>query len=418
MLRTTLQRLTALTAASAAVIVALAGPSLLTAAQAATLESDIRQQIERINTQVEDKKRDMNALSSRIDGYKNLIMQKRDEGAVLEDQINLLETRITRTQLSIDVTKQEVEKLELELQALDLRIGEKETQMGRSRAMMSGLSRKLYRAQFNRSAFEVLLAHDTFSEFFDEIRAMSDMQNGMNRALAELKGLHAALADERSNRSLAQDALAAKQQELVEEREQLEDDRGLKNAVLVETESSELRYRYLLAELQREQQEADADIDRLEKALREKIDVADRLGGGDTVLSWPVEPTRGLSTRFHDPEYPFRYVYEHPGIDIRAAQGTPIRAPASGIVARAKDAGYGYSYVMLLHNNDITTVFGHISKITAKEDTFVERGEIIGYSGGAPGTRGAGRMTTGPHLHFEVRKGGIPVDPMGYLVNF
>jgi murein DD-endopeptidase MepM/ murein hydrolase activator NlpD len=246
---------------------------------------------------------------------------------------------------------------------------------------------------------------------------MSDMQNGMNRALADLKGLHAALAEERSSRSVAQDALAAKQQELVEEREQLEDDRSLKNAVLVETESSELRYRYLLAELQREQQEADADIERLEKALREKIDVADRLGGGDTVLSWPVEPTRGISTRFHDPEYPFRYVYEHPGLDIRAAQGTPIRAPASGIVARAKDAGYGYSYIMLLHNNDITTVFGHVSKITAKEDTFVERGEIVGYSGGAPGTRGAGRMTTGPHLHFEVRKGGIPVDPMGYLVN-
>jgi murein DD-endopeptidase MepM/ murein hydrolase activator NlpD len=411
------RQLALLTAASAALVAAFAWPAVLLPAQGATLESDIRGQIEQINKDVADKKRDMNALSSRISGYKNLILQKREEGADLKDQIDLLETRIARTQLSIDIVKKEVEGLELEVKALDLRIADKETEMERQRALMSGLSRKLYRAQFNRTAFEILFSHDTFSEFFDEIRAMSDMQNGMNRALASLKDIHAQLAEERGNRSLAQEQLAAKQQELLEEREKLEDDRSLKNAVLVETESSELRYRYLLAELQREQQEADEDIERLEKALREKIDVADRLGGGDTVLSWPVQPTRGISTRFHDPEYPFRYVYEHPGLDIRAGQGTPIRAPASGIVARAKDAGYGYSYIMVLHNNDISTVFGHVSKISVKEDTFVERGEILGYSGGTPGTPGAGRMTTGPHLHFEVRKNGIPVDPMGYLVN-
>lgn len=412
-----LNQIGSLAVASVVLLMVFTGPSMLAVAQGATVETDIRDQIEQINGQVEDKKRDLTALSQRISGYKNLIMQKRSEGAQLQDQLALLEAKIARTQLSIDITTQEIQGLELEVKALDARITEKEGQMGRERTLMAGLSRKLYRAQFNRSPFEILLAHATFSEFFDEIRAMSDMQIGMNKALASIKAIHASLKEERTNRDLAQDALAGKQQELVAEREQLEDDRSLKNAVLVETESSELRYRYLVAELQREQQEADEDIGRLEKALREKINVADRLGGGDTVLSWPVDPSRGLSTKFHDPEYPFRYVFDHPGIDIRAYQSTPIRAPASGIVARAKDAGYGYSYIMLLHNNDISTVFGHVSRISVQEDTFVERGEIIGYSGGMPGTLGAGRMTTGPHLHFEVRKGGIPVDPMGYLVN-
>lgn len=412
-----LRQIGSLAIASAVMLTVFAGPSMLAVAQGATVEPGIRGQIEQINGEVEDKKRDLTSLSQRIDGYKKLVMQKRGEGAQLQDQIGLLEAKIARTQLSIEITTQEIQGLELEVKALDARIGEKEGQMGRERVLMAGLSRKLYRAQFHRSPFEILLAHSTFSEFFDEIRAMSDMQTGMNKALASIKAIHASLAEERADRGRAQDELAGKRQELVAEREQLEDDRSLKNAVLVETESSEMRYRYLVAELQREQQEADADIERLERALRAKIDVADRLGGGDTVLSWSVDPSRGISTRFHDPEYPFRYVYEHPGLDIRAYQGTPIRAPASGIVARAKDAGYGYSYIMLLHNNDISTVFGHVSKISVREDTFVERGEIIGYSGGAPGTPGAGRMTTGPHLHFEVRKSGIPVDPSGYLVN-
>lgn len=384
----------------------------------ASLQADIREQIQDINSDVAKKKKDLESLSTKAEQYKALIMEKKAESATVEDEIALLENNIARAQLNIDIANREIDGLELEIKNINERIVGHEKKITRERALLGSMARKLYRAQFKKSTFEILLSYRSFSDFFDAIQNIVDLQNGVHKALTSLQNLNAQLGEEQKSRKAKQLAIEAHKRELDVSKAQLEDDRNFKQNILIETKSSELEYRYLLADLKREQNQADSEITYLERALREKKDIASRLSNQQTILSWPVVPTRGLSTRFHDPEYPFRYVYEHPGIDIRSDQGTPVRASAAGIVARAKDAGFGYSYVMIIHNNDVATVYGHLSRIMAKEDTFVERGEVIGMSGGMPGTPGAGRLTTGPHLHFETRVKGIPQDPTTYLVNF
>ena len=98
----------------------------------------------------------------------------------------------------------------------------------------------------------------------------------------------------------------------------------------------------------------------------------------------------------------------HPGIDIGVPTGTPIHAAGSGTVVWCGwMSGYG-NLVMIDHHNGLATLYGHQSRIAASCGQQVSAGDVIGYVG-------CTGFCTGPHLHFEVRLNGTPVDPLGYL---
>ena len=141
-----------------------------------------------------------------------------------------------------------------------------------------------------------------------------------------------------------------------------------------------------------------------------------KLESGASDITWPISG-RTITTGFHDPDYPYRKIIgEHPAIDIRAPQGSTLKAAGDGYIARVKfDGSTSYSYIMIIHNNGLSTVYGHVSSVSVAVDQYVHQGDVIGRTGGAPHGTGSGAFTTGPHLHFEVRKDGIPVNPLNYL---
>ena len=133
------------------------------------------------------------------------------------------------------------------------------------------------------------------------------------------------------------------------------------------------------------------------------------------VLEWPVHPSKGISSTFMDSGYKKRFGIEHYAVDIPTPQGSPLYAAAEGEVLEVHDRGYGYSTISLKHADDLVTVYGHVSSILVKEGDHVFAGERIGLTGGRPGSKGAGLLTTGPHLHLEVLAFGQPIDPLYYL---
>ena len=98
----------------------------------------------------------------------------------------------------------------------------------------------------------------------------------------------------------------------------------------------------------------------------------------------------------------------HQGQDITVKSGTPIYAPADGVVKRAYYAGGFGNHITLQHGSGYTTLFAHLSKIKVKHGQTVKRGDIIGYSGNT------GRSTA-PHLHYEIHHKGKPQNPLDYF---
>ena len=122
---------------------------------------------------------------------------------------------------------------------------------------------------------------------------------------------------------------------------------------------------------------------------------------------WPVNGQ--LLSRYGDRTDPFSGEGEmHTGVDIKAAMGTAVHAAADGVIVFAEYmSGYG-KMVVIDHGNGTTTRYAHLSRFDVIPGQEIHRGDVLAYSGAT------GKVTS-PHLHFEVRHGGVPVNPMPYL---
>jgi murein DD-endopeptidase MepM/ murein hydrolase activator NlpD len=130
---------------------------------------------------------------------------------------------------------------------------------------------------------------------------------------------------------------------------------------------------------------------------------------GSRPTSWPV---RGwITSRFGRRHSPFfKGVTFHCGLDIANEEGTSVKAPADGVAVFAGRYGSYGKLIVLDHGYGYSTRYGHLHRPLVKTGQWVHRGQVIGFMGNS------GRSSA-PHLHFEIRLNGIPVNPLKYLEN-
>lgn len=374
--------------------------------------------VKEMNQKIEDKKDEIDSLNKKLKIYDGKIKEAKSQTVSLKNKLGVLENEIEKNTIDLEITEKQIQKTNLEIQKIVLTIDEKEREVKKKKQQLSEFIRVIYQTD-QVSYLEVFLLNDSFSEFFDHYEYLQNVQESVQKTLKDLKTIK---ADLELQKEILEDK-RARETELKKDLEikkgELESRVNEKETLLRETKKSEVLFQSYVEELKQEQKAINNEIVSLEKKIRAELEKREKeekfKNLGAVRLSWPV-PGRQITAYFYDPEYPYRYIFEHPAIDIRAAQGTPVSVAESGYVGKVKDGGKkGYSYIMVIHADGISTVYGHVSAIYVKQGQFVKKGDTIGLTGGKPGTPGAGPLTTGPHVHFEVRKNGIPVNPIDYL---
>ena len=363
----------------------------------------------------------------------------------INDQIDFVTSRLV---LAIKDILEKENKIALLMEKIEIR----EVALGHQKDLVRNYIKLLYQEENTLLSFhddgsvdtvKFLLADGSVSENIRDLDYLDLLREAGFQLIDKLEDISHDL--EQKNKSLIESR--ARLEELKEkfevEKEQLELQKQSKRDLLRLTRGQETIYQQLLEQTEREQEQMiedirdltgavsfiqakieedgdDFDIEKYDSILQERDKALYNLHfegvlQGTTDFIWPVDTGRGISAYFRDSSYYGVFGVQHNAIDVPIYQGSPVRAVDDAVVYTTRDNGYGYSYIILAHSNGLMTVYGHISAILVDEGQMVKQGAIIGLSGGMPGTLGAGYMTTGPHLHFEVLQNGSYVDPLKYL---
>lgn len=378
---------------------------------------DVEAEIRILNEDIQRQKYKLEELQKKQEEYARLIKEKEAEKDTLNNQLDILDNRLKQSQLELEELGLEIGQNNLEARKIEIDIDNKNKQIENSKSHIGSLLRLLYKEN-QSSPLEILLLNESLSDFINQITYLENTSEEIKNSLNNLKQVKIEMENQQKILNEKRIKLEELKKEMINKQDILAGEIDSKEYILSATAQSEKQYQALLQEAKKQNDQAMNEIASLEKTVREKL--AQKSGGQSLVtvsdFAWPV-PKNTITATFHDPSYPFRKsIGEHSGVDIRAAQGTTLRATASGYVARVKfDGSANYAYIMIIHDDTYSSVYGHVSAVSVSADEYVSQGQVIGASGGTPRTVGSGPFSTGPHLHFEIRKDGIPVDPLTYL---
>jgi murein DD-endopeptidase MepM/ murein hydrolase activator NlpD len=365
-----------------------------------------------LNKQIKEQQEKIDALTDKINEYNVSIKANQKEAVTLNSQVRILDNQIAKTDIEISLKEEQAKEIQLEIEQTNLQIKTTEQRIETQKDQLASIIRLISRYE-DKDYVTILLANNSFSDFFDQLKYSNDIQKDIQKTLDKIKESKKTLEEDNKQLTNQKNELSEVLNKLEGSRDVLGRQKNDKNSLITETKKSEKKFQTLIADLKKEQAAASAQATALERKLRDELAKKGSTEKFNTLsdarLIWPTT-SRRITATFHDPTYPFRSTLgEHSGIDFGIPQGTPIKAAESGYIAKvAIGTKYYGNYIMIIHGGNITTLYAHLSSVKVSQDQYVNRGDIIGYSGNTG-------FSSGPHLHFEVRSNGIPVNPLSYL---
>lgn len=378
--------------------------------------------IAQINAEIEAKKRQIDQLRQQTSDYQQQINKSLQTVQTYESQVAILNNQIALTSLDIQAKETEIQNFELEMSAIQISIDQKTTAINDRKQSLSAAIKQLDENS-RVSTLALVISNNSLAEFYSQAEATASISDSLQQSVSSLNSLRDQLQAKQDELTQARDDVALAKQELQAKQEGEVQQKIFKDSLVNSAERSYGQYQQLYQGSLDSEEAANSTIAALQNDLQRQLSgVKDDLPT-PSGFTWPL---RGpINAYFLDPSYVKTFSRQHYGIDIGAEQGTPVRAPADGKVGKIIDPLAGsLSVLQIQHGGGFVTYYLHLSKIFVSPEQSVKHGDVIGLSGGTPGTAGAGPnrfYSTGPHLHFEVWKQNSagsqyqPEDPLKYL---
>jgi murein DD-endopeptidase MepM/ murein hydrolase activator NlpD len=335
-------------------------------------------------------------VQDQLRGVKRRQRQVSNELASIDAKLDRTESRLQRTSQNVREARTDLEQASQESAAAEARLADHREQVA---ARLTAIYQ-----QGDVRPIEVVLQATSFSDFANRLYLLDQVVEHD----AELLGNY---EEARATAEARRGELKGRQEELLRLRDRVVADRSRAQQEREYTERMKRRllrdragWEKALAELEQDSREVETMLQRLRRGADGEPVPTEEWSG---TLQWPLRGrvSSGYGYRIH-PIYHVRKM--HTGIDIAASTGTPIRAAAAGKVVHASRwGGYG-NCVIIDHGSSMATLYAHCSRLAVKNGARVEEGDVVGYVGSTG-------LSTGPHLHFEVRQDGRHVDPMSFL---
>ena len=388
------------------------------------------QKVQELQNKIEDRSSKLEELEEEIEQYENELVEVGQEKQTLSNTIKTLDVSQKKLSTEIKVTENEIKLTDQEVRELELEIREKELLITRDEEAMASSLRNLN--ELDQDTFiETLLKNDNLSDFWDEMEKIQSFQFAINSNLKTLTELKAGLERTRDKTHGKMHKLGELKDELSGEHSALKANIREKDVLLDQTKNKEANYQSLLQEKRAARDQFLRELKEFESQLEFILNPATIPAIGSGVLAWPFTTEymlncpsyisalgneQCITQYFGNTAFASGGAYNgkgHNGIDFRAPPGTKVTSALAGTVTGTgnTDAASGcYSYgkwVLVKHNNGLSTLYAHLSSISVNPGQAVATGGLIGYSGNTG-------YSTGPHLHFSVyATEGVNVQKLG-----
>ena len=334
------------------------------------------------------------------------VQQQRDQLQKLEQSaqgdLSKVQKRLKSTEANLEAQEAALQSAKSSLTQLETRLTQSENRYReQQRAMVTRL--QFLQRQRDRQGLAVLLKSNNLNDLLDKRYRLKRLYDADRLALNQLQEQTDRIAHERNSVEVKKNEISLIMQQLLAQKNEFQAQSNYQKEFIAHLKTNRQALEAAIAQLEK-------DSSSITQLIRQRTAASNPFGiviTGNGAISLPVDAE--ITSPFGYRTHPILgYSRLHTGIDFGADTGTPIRAGAAGVVIFADwYGGYGNT-VIIDHGGGITTLYAHAEGFYTQAGAQVQKGQPIA-------TVGSTGFSTGPHLHFEVRQNGEPIDPAPFL---